>query len=83
MLIMVFTNCFLFGRVRIFQSFILLLVPLNTLFQRKRRKRTASWLRERVLQLGPTFIKLGQLSSTRSDLFYREYVEELAKLQVL
>ncbi|KAJ4730237.1 Protein kinase [Melia azedarach] len=49
--------------------------------QRKRRKRTASWLRERVLQLGPTFIKLGQLSSTRSDLFYREYVEELAKLQ--
>lgn len=49
--------------------------------QKKRRRKTASWLRERVLQLGPTFIKLGQLSSTRSDLFPQEYVEELAKLQ--
>ncbi|KAJ4730239.1 Protein kinase [Melia azedarach] len=49
--------------------------------QKNRRSRTASWLRERVLQLGPTFIKLGQLSSTRSDLFPREFVDELAKLQ--
>lgn len=49
--------------------------------QKKRREKTAAWLRERVLQLGPTFIKLGQLSSTRSDLFPREYVDELTKLQ--
>ncbi|KAI4308535.1 hypothetical protein L6164_031594 [Bauhinia variegata] len=49
--------------------------------QKSRRRKTASWLRERVLQLGPTFIKLGQLSSTRSDLFPVEFVDELAKLQ--
>lgn len=49
--------------------------------QAKRRQRTASWCREKVLQLGPTFIKLGQLSSTRSDLFPKEFVNELAKLQ--
>ncbi|XP_031404491.1 protein ACTIVITY OF BC1 COMPLEX KINASE 7, chloroplastic-like isoform X1 [Punica granatum] len=49
--------------------------------QKNRRRKTASWLRERVLQLGPTFIKLGQLSSTRSDLFPHEFVDELAKLQ--
>ncbi|KAL1812977.1 hypothetical protein ACET3Z_023042 [Daucus carota] len=49
--------------------------------QKTRRRKTASWLRERVLQLGPTFIKLGQLSSTRSDLFPSEFVDELAKLQ--
>ncbi|XWS75901.1 hypothetical protein CRYUN_Cryun01aG0131500 [Craigia yunnanensis] len=51
------------------------------LLGKKRRKRTASWLWEQVLQLGPTFIKIGQLSSTRSDLFPREFVDELAKLQ--
>uniref|UniRef100_A0A2P2JUG8 ABC1 atypical kinase-like domain-containing protein n=1 Tax=Rhizophora mucronata TaxID=61149 RepID=A0A2P2JUG8_RHIMU len=49
--------------------------------QKSQRRKTASWLREHVLQLGPTFIKLGQLSSTRSDLFPREFVDELAKLQ--
>ncbi|KAJ9551595.1 hypothetical protein OSB04_015640, partial [Centaurea solstitialis] len=49
--------------------------------QISRRRKTASWLRERVLQLGPTFIKIGQISSTRLDLFPREIVDELAKLQ--
>ncbi|XVF71724.1 hypothetical protein PTKIN_Ptkin12aG0062600 [Pterospermum kingtungense] len=49
--------------------------------QKKRRKRSASWVRERVLELGPTFIKIGQMCSTRSDLFPREFVDELAKLQ--
>jgi D-lyxose ketol-isomerase len=52
-------------------------------WQGARRRSLAVWVREKILQLGPTFIKLGQLSSTRSDLFPAEIVEELAKLQVL
>ncbi|MBD2092240.1 AarF/ABC1/UbiB kinase family protein [Microcoleus sp. FACHB-1515] len=46
-----------------------------------RRRRLAVWIRETLLDLGPTFIKVGQLFSTRADLFPSEYVEELSKLQ--
>ena len=49
--------------------------------QSARRKSLAIWIRESFLDLGPTFIKLGQLFSTRADLFPTEYVQELSKLQ--
>ena len=49
--------------------------------QAARRRSQAVWIRENFLELGPTFIKLGQLFSTRADLFPVEYVEELSKLQ--
>ncbi|WP_414542751.1 ABC1 kinase family protein [Nostoc sp. CCY0012] len=49
--------------------------------QAARRKAQAVWIRNTLLDLGPTFIKIGQLFSTRADIFPGEYVEELAKLQ--
>jgi predicted unusual protein kinase regulating ubiquinone biosynthesis (AarF/ABC1/UbiB family) len=49
--------------------------------QAARRRALAIWIRETLLDLGPTFIKVGQLFSTRADLFPVEFVEELSKLQ--
>ena len=46
----------------------------------QRRRRAASLL-DSLLTLGPTFIKLGQLLSTRPDILPPEYIDEFAKLQ--
>lgn len=48
---------------------------------KRQRRRRAQWLVRQLLELGPTFIKLGQALSTRSDLIPLEYVEALSELQ--
>lgn len=45
------------------------------------RNRRAQWLVGTLLDLGPTFIKLGQALSTRADLLPLEYVQALGRLQ--
>ncbi|MEM8831992.1 MAG: AarF/ABC1/UbiB kinase family protein, partial [Cyanobacteria bacterium P01_G01_bin.19] len=45
------------------------------------RHRIAKWLVRKILELGPTFIKIGQALSTRADLIPLEYVEEFSLLQ--
>lgn len=42
----------------------------------------AVWLREGLVKLGPTFIKIGQQFSTRVDVLSQEFIKELEKLQV-
>ena len=46
-----------------------------------RFRRHAIKLRERLLRLGPTFIKIGQTIATRADLVPVQYVDELSYLQ--
>ncbi|KAG9451175.1 hypothetical protein H6P81_011140 [Aristolochia fimbriata] len=47
----------------------------------ERRKVLAKWLKESILRLGPTFIKIGQQFSTRVDILAQEYVDQLSELQ--
>ena len=47
----------------------------------ERKRALAVWLREGLVKLGPTFIKIGQQFSTRVDVLSPEFVKELEKLQ--
>ena len=49
--------------------------------KQSRLEKQAVWLRESLIDLGPTFIKIGQALGTRADLLPLEYVKQLATLQ--
>jgi predicted unusual protein kinase regulating ubiquinone biosynthesis (AarF/ABC1/UbiB family) len=46
-----------------------------------RLQKQAEWLRDSLIDLGPTFIKIGQALGTRADLLPLAYVKELSTLQ--
>lgn len=52
--------------------------PNNSVLHKKHR---AEWLKKTLVDLGPTFIKIGQALSTRADLLPLEYVQALSELQ--
>ncbi|MHC1598392.1 MAG: ABC1 kinase family protein, partial [Candidatus Methanofastidiosia archaeon] len=63
---------------------------ISNLLPRLRRKDLSTQIPKKSLavtyriifeELGPTFIKLGQILSTRPDIISKEYVEEFSKLQ--
>jgi predicted unusual protein kinase regulating ubiquinone biosynthesis (AarF/ABC1/UbiB family) len=66
----------------IFDSKILFLGGMTEEKKTFRRKTLAKWLKESILRLGPTFIKIGQQFSTRVDILPQEYVDQLSELQV-
>lgn len=47
----------------------------------ERKTGLAVWLREGLVKLGPTFIKIGQQFSTRVDVLSPEFIRELEQLQ--
>jgi predicted unusual protein kinase regulating ubiquinone biosynthesis (AarF/ABC1/UbiB family) len=46
-----------------------------------RLEKQATWLSQSLIDLGPTFVKIGQSLGTRADLLPLAYVKELATLQ--
>jgi len=47
----------------------------------RKHQHRAQWLVQQLLNLGPTFIKIGQSLSTRPDLIPREYTQAFSQLQ--
>lgn len=45
------------------------------------KRNVASEARKQVVKLGPTFVKIGQYASTRTDVFPDEFIQEFSKLQ--
>lgn len=54
--------------------------PLNGDGEQKDTAETAAALRRRLVELGPAYVKLGQVLSTRGDLLPQAYIRELEHL---
>jgi predicted unusual protein kinase regulating ubiquinone biosynthesis (AarF/ABC1/UbiB family) len=70
-------------RVWFFHAFLRLVrrVVLGTDSNRERnQEKQALWLKEKLIELGPTFIKMGQSMGTRADLLPLPFVQELGTL---
>ncbi|GLV13060.1 ABC transporter [Alicyclobacillus hesperidum] len=63
--------------------FDILSLPRRIFSERRERETISTYERMRLVieQLGPTFIKLGQIASLRADVFPPEFIEQLTKLQ--
>jgi predicted unusual protein kinase regulating ubiquinone biosynthesis (AarF/ABC1/UbiB family) len=48
--------------------------------QEQNQEKQAVWLKEKLIELGPTFIKMGQSMGTRADLLPLPFVKELGTL---
>lgn len=53
----------------------------GTAKKESRLEEQAVWLKEHLIELGPTFIKIGQALGTRGDLLPLPYIKQLAMLQ--
>ena len=70
-------------RLWFFQSFMLLLRRFfvgNSENKEVNQQKQAVWLKEKLIELGPTFIKMGQSMGTRADLLPLPFVKELGTL---
>ncbi|MGI8669350.1 MAG: hypothetical protein ACR2J3_05800, partial [Aridibacter sp.] len=66
-----------------FHNFILLLQSFfvgNETNKERNQEKQALWLKDEIIKLGPTFIKLGQSMGTRADLLPLPFVKELGTL---
>ncbi|HLM57125.1 MAG TPA: AarF/ABC1/UbiB kinase family protein [Pyrinomonadaceae bacterium] len=53
----------------------------GTASKERQLERQGAWLRDNLIGLGPTFIKIGQALGTRADLLPLAYIKELSTLQ--
>ncbi len=72
------------GRLWILHAILLLLRRIVIGGERNKeanQERQAVWLKDKLIELGPTFIKIGQSMGTRADLLPLPFVKALGELQ--